>query len=160
MPKRSILAGLSVLALMAAAIPAGAQSCGSEVEHLASQYNLSLDTPRDGSSGAPANPPAPSADSGGAGTTTAERASRAAGVLAPADTGSIAAVQPPATAPGRAPNTGGAAVPSAGGLATGDRARMESTLQQALAAERQGKLTECLDLLRKAAAVPGLPGTK
>jgi hypothetical protein len=158
MPKRSILAGLSVLALMAAAIPAGAQSCGSEVEHLASQYNLSLDTPRDGSSGAPANPAA-SSDGGGAGT-TAERASRAAGVLAPADTGSIAAVRPPATAPGRAPNTGGAAVPSAGGLATGDRARMESTLQQALAAERQGKLTECLDLLRKAAAVPGLPGTK
>ena len=160
MPNRSILAALSALALMAAATPAGAQGCGSEVQRLASQYNLSLDTPRDGSSGAPLNPPAASSGSSGAGTTTAERASRAAGVLTPPDTGSLAAVQPPATAPGRAPNTGGTAVPSAGGLATGDRARMESTLQQALAAERQGKPTECLDLLRKAAAMPGLPGTK
>jgi hypothetical protein len=161
MPKPTLLAGLSAVALLVAAGAAAAQSCGSEIGALARQYNLSVDTPREGSSEAPAAPPA----SSGNGATVAERAARAAGVIAPSDAGGTAAVQPPAGTPDSTRGAPEAAPPDGaavgtGGLAAGDRTRMESLLQSALAAERQGKIAECLDLLRRAAAVPSLPGTK
>jgi hypothetical protein len=161
MGKPAILAGLSAIVLVAAASDAAAQSCGSEIERLAQQYNLST-TPQAGSS---ETNPAPPASSGASGAiTTAERAARGGGVTAPPDTGTTAPVQPPAAAPNDASNAADTAPPPAAGrsapLAAGDRARMEGLVQQALAAERQGKATECLDLLRRAASLPGLPGAK
>jgi hypothetical protein len=164
MGKQAILAGLSALALIAAANASAAQSCGSEVERLAQQYNLSPETPQAGSSETAPAPAGSSRDSSGAVTTT-ERAARASGVAAPPDTGATAAVQPPAASPDQAPPQSDTAPPSgaadaAGGLSSGDRMRMQSMLQQAMAAERQGKFTECLDLLRKAASLAGVPGTK
>jgi len=162
MGKPAMLAASSAIALFVAVNAAAAQSCGDEVQHLAQQYNLSTGTPREGAS---ETSPAPTGSSGAGGTTAAERAARAEGVMAPPDAGATAVIQPPTAAPEKPPAAPETVRPpdsagDPGGLGAHDRTRMESLLQQALAAERQGKLTECLDLLRKAAALPGLPGAK
>lgn len=155
-PLISIAVALALAAAMAA--PAAAQSCGAEVERLAGQYNLSPETPPGGSSGLsePAHPP-PAV----AGVGMAQERAQSSGVATPSDVGSVAAIQPPRSGPGRPagmppPPTLGAGA-GAGGLGADDRARMASLLQAARAALRQGKDGECLERLREAAAVPHAP---
>jgi hypothetical protein len=78
------------------------------------------------------------------------------------------AVQPPVANPDRMPTTpdvkpsppGNSAGTDASGLTAADRARMESLLQAAQAAERQGKPEQCLERLREAEAIPIKPKTE
>lgn len=141
-----------------------AQSCGSGIDRLAQQYNLSTEVPR---AGTPENPAAPSAPSGGAGsgTTTTERLAQSGGVLTPPDTNAPMAILPPRSNPDRMP-TAPKVMPGPGpGVDTGrltaaDRAQMEGLLQGARAAERRGKQERCLERLREAEAVPRRPAAK
>ena len=146
--------------------PAAAQTCASEIARLSQQYSLSPEAPRAGSSTAPAAPARRSDTAPG--TTTTERLAQSGGVLSPPDVGSPMAVQPPIANPDRMPTTpdvrpsppGNSAGSDASGLTAADRARMESLLQAAQAAERQGKPEQCLERLREAEAVPGKPKTE
>jgi hypothetical protein len=87
-------------------------------------------------------------------------------VTTPSDTGDAAAIQPPRTDAERPPEAPDLAAPlrqgdgEPGALSAAERGRMASLLQGARAAERQGKLEQCLERLREAAAVPSPPGTK
>ena len=60
-------------------------------------------------------------------------------------------VRPSPSVPGRS---------DASGLTAAERVRMESLLQAARAAERQGKDEQCLERLREAAAVPHAPSAR
>ncbi len=157
-------------ALMASALimapPAVAQTCASEIARLSQQYALSPEAPRAGSSTAP-TARAPRSDAA-PGTTTTERLGQSGGVISPPDVGSPMAVQPPIANPDRMPTTpnvapsppGNGAGTDGSGLTAADRTRMESLLQAAQAAERQGKPEQCLERLREAEAVPGKPKTE
>ena len=162
---KTALVSLVTLAFTAGMISsAAAQSCGSEIDRLARQYNLSPEAPSAGSTEPPASPAAPPST---AGTNTTEKLAQSGGVLTPPDTGAPMAIQPPRSNPDRMPtappvrpspqaqNDSGSA-----GLTAADRARMESLLQGARAAERQGKEQQCLDRLREAAAIPHTPSAK
>jgi hypothetical protein len=150
-------------AALASSTPALAQTCASEIARLSQQYSLSPEAPRAGSSTARA----PRSDAA-PGTTTTERLAQSGGVLAPPDVGSPMAVQPPVANPDRMPTTpdvapsppGNSAGTDGSGLTAADRARMESLLQAAQAAERKGKPEQCLERLREAEAVPGRPKTE
>jgi hypothetical protein len=161
----AIATPLIVLALVAGTYGmAAAQSCGSEIDRLARQYNLSTEAPRAGTPETPATPANPPAGAG-SGTTTTERLAQSGGVLTPPDTSAPMAIQPPRSNPDRMPTAPKAAPgpgPSAdaSGLTAADRARMEGLLQGARAAERQGKQEQCLERLREAEAVPRPPAAK
>ena len=162
MPRRAFAAALSVVALLAGAAEAAAQSCGRETERLARQYDLSTETPRSGATEAPASPPAASS-----GATATERRAQSGGVISPPDVATPTAIQPRRSDPDRAPPASDAApsapvaaAPDAGKLAAADRARMESLLQAAQSAERQGREEQCFEHLRAAEAVPGAPAAK
>jgi hypothetical protein len=172
-PSRNGQAGArvsAVIALAAAGLasstPALAQTCASEIARLSQQYSLLPEAPRAGSSTAP-TARAPRSDAA-SGTTTTERLARSGGVLAPPDVGSPMAVQPPVANPDRMPTTpdvapsppGNSTGTDGSGLTAADRARMESLLQAAQAAERQGKPEQCLERLREAEAIPGKPKTE
>ncbi|HEX7966680.1 MAG TPA: hypothetical protein VF502_00565 [Stellaceae bacterium] len=164
MPRLAV-AALSVAALLAGAAEAVAQSCGREIERFARQYDLSTETPRSGATEAPSAPASPPAASSG--TTTAERHAQSGGVTSPPDVAAPTAIQPPRSDPDRtplapdaAPSPPVAAAPDGGKLTAADRAGMESLLQAAQAAERQGREEECLQDLRAAEAMPGAPAAK
>ena len=148
---------IALILATGSAATGAAQSCGDEVSRLAQQYNLSTDLPQSGSSempSAPATPESPSA------ATRTERLAQSGGELSPPDVGAPMAIQPPAkdsapmaTAPPLTPSSPGSA--DAGGLTAAQRSQMESLLQGARAAARQGKDEQCLERLREAAAIPG-----
>ena len=149
------LAAVIALAAMAGA-PAKAQSCGAEIDRLAQRYNLAPEAERSGTSEllAPARPSSP-----GAGIGAPQQRAQSSGAASPADTNSVAPIQPSPGNPGRAASPpGSAATESAGSaLSAADRARMAALLDAARAAERQGKNADCLARLREAAAVPHAP---
>jgi hypothetical protein len=165
MLKRIAAFPLVALGLLWAAGPALAQSCGTEVSRLAQQYSLSTDETHTGSMGAPTTPEAPPATTESRGVTTTDRLARSGGVLTPPDTGAPMAIQPPSSNPDRMPTAPQPqqSPPNAGstdtaGLTAAQRTQMESLLTAARAAERQGKQEQCLDRLREAEAIPGVPG--
>ena len=161
MPKPVLAVPLLALVLAAGgAAPAAAQTCGEEVARLAQQYNLSTDLPSAGSSTMPATPESPSA------ATRTERLAQSGGVLSPPDVGAPMAIQPPAadrtpmpTAPPVTPSPPAAGA-DAGGLTAAQRSQMESLLQAARAAARQGKDEQCAERLRDASAIPGRGTTR
>ena len=164
-PRGAFAAALSVVALLAGAAEAPAQSCGREIERLARQYDLSTETPRSDATAAPAAPAGPPAASSGA--TAAEQHAQSGGVTSPPDVAAPTAIQPrrsdsdhTPSASDAAPSPPVAAAPDAGTLAAADRARMESLLQAAQAAERRGQEEQCLQHLHAAEAVPGAPTAK
>ena len=156
---RSGLAALTVLGSGAGA--AAAQSCGGEIDRLARQFDLPPDAPRSGTTEAPATPSTPP---GGAGTsTTTESRAQSSGVLSPPDAAVPTAIRPPSSAgdrPPSAPDAAPTASGESGALPAAERQRMAQLLQQAQAAARQGNEQQCLDRLRDAQTVPGVPGTK
>ena len=142
-----------------------AQGCGAEIDRLAQQYNLSTEAPRAGTSEMPAAPGSPPA--GTSEPATSDRLARSGGVITPPDIGAPMAIRPPhdnpdrmATAPPVVPSPPTSRSGDSGGLGAADRARMESLLQAARAAERQGKEAQCLERLREAEAVPHAPSAK
>lgn len=152
------LLSLVALAAAAASAPAFAQSCSGEIERLAQQYDLRPGTPRSGSSEAPA---APSAHAPGA--PGPKRSGRTGGVVAPPDIDAPMAVHPPAGNPDNMPTAPPVQEPPPGhaaALTDAERARMTALLDQARAAARQGKDAQCLEDLRAAEAVPGVPGSR
>jgi hypothetical protein len=157
--RRSALAALATLSIGAGT--AAAQSCGGEIDRLARQFDLPPDAPRSGTTEAPGVPSAPS---GGAGaSTTTERRAQSGGVLSPPDTAAPTAIRPPSSAGDRPPSPPDAATTASGAggeLPAAERQRMAQLLQQAQAAARQGNEQQCLDRLREAQTVPGVPGTK
>ena len=161
----AIIVPLIALALVAGTdTMAAAQSCGSEIDRLARQYNLSTEAPRAGTPETPATPSTPSSGAN-SGTTTTERLAQSGGVLTPPDTNAPMAIQPPRRNPDRmptAPKVAPGPGPDAnlGGLTAADRTQMEALLQGARAAERQGKQEQCLERLREAEAVPRRPAAK
>ena len=155
-------AGFAALALSITAGTAAAQSCGGEIDRLARQFDLPPDARQSGSTEAPAAPSTPPSGSPGATTTTESRA-QSSGVLSPPDTAAPTAIRPPSSAGDRPPSPPDAAktARSAGGeLPASERQRMAQLLQQARAAARQGNEQQCLDRLREAQTVAGVPGTK
>lgn len=161
----AIFAPLITLVLIAGTATAAAQSCTNEIDRLAQHYNLSTDEPRAGSTEMPAAPTNPSDTTRG--TITTERLAQSGGVIAPPDTGTSMEIQPPRsdpdhmpTAPHVAPNPPSNGGAEAGDLTAADRVRMESLLQAARAAERQGKDEQCLERLGEALAVPRRPSAK
>lgn len=156
--QRAALAALAALSVSAGT--AAAQSCSGEIDRLARQFDLPPDAPRSGTTEAP---PAPSMPSGGAGGTTTERRAQSSGVLSPPDAAAPTAIRPPSSA-GDRPASPSDAAPTASGdggeLPAAERKRMAQLLQQARAAARQGDEQQCLDRLREAQTVPGVPGTK
>jgi hypothetical protein len=155
-------AGLAALAVLSiGAVTAAAQSCGGEVDRLARQFDLPPDARQAGTTEAPAAPSTP--PSGGTGSTTTESRAQSSGVLSPPDTAAPTAIRPPRSAADRPAPPPDAVPPasSAGGkLPTAERQRMAQLLHQAQAAARQGDEQQCLDRLREAQTVPGVPGTK
>jgi hypothetical protein len=164
MPKTALVSLVALAFTAGLAQGAAAQSCGSEIDRLAQQFNLRPEAPSAGTSEAPAWPAAPPST---AGSTTTEKLAQSGGVLAPPDTGAPMAIQPPQsnpdrmpTAPPVKPSPPSQSEGSSDNLSAADRARMESLLQGARAAERQGKEQQCLDRLREAAAIPHTPSAK
>jgi hypothetical protein len=160
--ERSRLRRVSLAALAALSISAGtaaAQSCGGEVDRLARKFDLSADAPHAGTSEAPAAPSAP--PSGGATTATESRA-ESRGVLSPPDVAAPTAIRPPSSAGDRPPSPPDAATTASEGgqLPAAERQRMAQLLQQAEAAAREGNEQQCLERLREAQVIPGVPGTK
>jgi hypothetical protein len=154
-------AALAALIALPAAGPALAQSCGGEIDRLARQFDLPPDARQSGTSEAPAAPSMP--PSAGAATTTTESRAQSGGVLSPPDTAAPTAIRPPSSAGDRAPSPPDAATTASGEggeLPAGERQRMAQLLQQAQAAARQGNEQQCLDRLRDAQTVPGVPGAK
>lgn len=157
--RRASLAAL--IALCAAAGPAAAQSCGGEIERLTRQYDLSPDAPRTGTTEAPAAPTTPPAASPG--PTATESRAQSGGVLSPPDTATPTAIRPPRSSGDRAaspPDATAATRGDGGQLPAAERARMTALLQAAQAAAREGNEQQCLEHLREAQAVPGIPGAK
>src|SRR5712692_446121 len=154
--ERSHLRRASLAALIALSISAGtaaAQSCGGESDRLARQYDLSADAP---TRSPPGTPP-----SGGA--TATESRAQSSGVLSPPDVAAPTAIRPPSSAGDRPPSPPDAAttaIGEGGQLPAAERQRMAQLLQQAEAAAREGNEPQCLERLREAQAIPGVPGTK
>ena len=154
-------AGLAALALSIAAGTAAAQSCGGEIDRLARQFDLPPEARQSGTTEAPAAPSTP--PSGGAGATTTESRAQSSGVLSPPDTAAPTAIRPPRSAgdrPASPPDAAATATGAGGELPAAERQRMAQLLQQAQAAARQGNEQQCLDRLRDAQTVPGVPGAK
>ncbi len=155
--RRASLAAL--VALCAAAGPAAAQSCGNEIDRLTHQYDLSADAPRAGTTEAPAAPSTPPAASPG--PTATEGRAQSGGVLSPPDTATPTAIRPPRSSGDRDTSPDATAARGDGGqLPAAERARMTALLQAAQAAARDGNEQQCLEHLREAQAVPGIPGAK
>ena len=152
---------VALAALSVGAGSAAAQSCGGEIDRLARQFDLPPDARQSGTTEAPATPTTP--PSGGAGATTTENRAQSSGVLSPPDAAAPTAIRPPRSAGDRPPSPPDAA-PTASGeggtLPAAERQRMAQLLQQAQAAARQGNEQQCLDRLREAQTVPGVPGAK
>jgi hypothetical protein len=152
-----MLAFAIALPFMLADAPASAQSCTAEIERLARQYDLGPGTPRSGSTEAPA-PPAGHEP----GAPTSERLGRTGGVVTPPDIDAPMSVRPPAGNPDNMPTAPPVQEPPPGqaALTDAERARMAALLDEARAAARQGKDAQCLEDLRAAEAVPGVPGSR
>ena len=136
-----------------------AQSCGGEIDRLTRQYDLSAEAARAGTTEAPAAPSTP--PSGGA--TATESRAQSSGVLSPPDVAAPTAIRPPSSADDRPPSPPDAATTASGEggqLPAAERERMAQLLQQAEAAAREGNEQQCLERLREAQAVPGIPGAK
>jgi hypothetical protein len=160
--ERSRLRRVSLAALIALSFSAGtaaAQSCGGEIDRLARQFDLSADAPQAGSTEAPA---APSTPPPGGATATESRA-QSSGVLSPPDVAAPTAIRPPSSAGDRPPSPPDAATTASGEggpLPAAERQRMAQLLRQAEAAARAGNEQQCLERLREAQVIPGVPGTK
>ncbi|HWG80008.1 MAG TPA: hypothetical protein VN681_09550 [Stellaceae bacterium] len=143
-----------------AAGTAAAQSCGGEIDRLARQFDLPPEARQSGTTEAPAAPSTP--PSGGAGATTTESRAQSSGVLSPPDAAAPTAIRPPRSAGDRpaSPPDAATARGAGGELPAAERQRMAQLLQQAQAAARQGNEQQCLDRLRDAQTVPGVPGAK
>lgn len=142
--------------------PAAAQSCAAEIDRLAQQYNLASGAPQSGGSEAPRAVPSAPASSA---ETRTQRLAQAGGVVSPPDTGTPLEIRPPHSNPDHmsthsAPSPPPGSGSSTGGLGAADRTRMQAFLQAAQDAERQGKEEQCLQHLREAEAVPGVPSAK
>jgi len=152
----------AVVGLGAAAGPAAAQSCVNEIDRLTRQYDLSADAPRAGTTEAPAAPSAPPSTSPG--PTATESRAQSGGVLSPPDTAAPTAIRPPRSSGDRdasPPDAAAAAARGDGGkLPAAERARMTALLQAAQAAAREGNEQQCLEHLREAETVPGVPAAK
>jgi len=155
-------AGLAALiALATSASTAAAQSCSNEIDRLTRQYDLSSDMPRSGTSEGPAAPASP--PTAGSGATATESRAQSSGVLSSPDTAGPTAIRPPRSGGDRQASVPDATVAEngeGGQLPAAERARMTALLQAAQAAAREGKEGQCLEHLREAQAVPGIPGAK
>jgi hypothetical protein len=157
--RRAGLATLAVLSLSAGT--AAAQSCVGEIDRLARQFDLPPDARQSGTTEAPAAPSTP--PSGGAGATATESRAQSSGVLSPPDTAAPTAIRPPSSTgdrPASPPDVTTTASGAGGELPAVERQRMARLVQQAQAAARQGNEQQCLDRLRDAQAVPGIPDAK
>ena len=154
MTKRDLALAFVAIVFAVSGPAARAQSCGQAIDQLAQRYNLSTELPQYGSS-------VPTAPKSSSAPTRTERLAQSGGVLSPPDVGVPMAIQPPATehapmstAPPLAPSPPASGFADAGSLTAAQRAQMESLLQAARAADRQGKPEECVERLRQAEAVP------
>jgi len=142
-------APLLALGLMCSGVAAAAaQSCGDGIDRLARQYDLDTSGQRTGDTGVPATPSAPPATTESRGVTGTERlgpggASSSGDVVAPG-------AMPPSSSQG----------PRAGGLTPDEHREMTTQLAAARQALQQGKADECLDRLRDAEAVVGVPSKR
>src|SRR5260221_6194428 len=155
-------AGLAAfIALGTSAGTAAAQSCSNEIDRLTRQYDLSSETPRIGTTEAPAAPSSPT--TAGSGATATESRAQSNGILSPPDTAGPTAIRPPRSDGDRQAPVPDAAVAESGeggALPVAERARMTAQLQAAQAAARQGKEQHGLEHLPEAPTVPGVPGAK
>jgi hypothetical protein len=157
MPKRLAVTVLCAVSLaVAGADLARAQSCGDRISRLAQQYDLAADGARTGTTGAPA---APAAANESRSLTETQGRAQSSGIVTPPDTGAPVATVPPS---GSSLPPEAAPPPAKNGstLAAGDRARLEALLDAARAADRRGDNGQCLERLREAEALPGVPGAR
>ncbi len=156
--RASSVMALAAIGTFAIALQVGAQSCSDGIDALARQYALSTGLPKAESAPGAGERPATEESRG----VSPESLSRSGGVIAPPDEGRSRVIEPPRsggdampTAPPVPPQTSQA--PSTGSVEIGaaKRAQMQSLLDGARAAERQGNEGECLDRLNEARAIPG-----
>jgi hypothetical protein len=153
--KRIIAAG--VLMVAAAPCPPQAATCAAEIDLLARQYNLPTKLPR-------AEPPAGTAPEAPATTESRgvppEALSQSGGVIEPPEQGRTVTIEPPRTgdtmptAPPVPPQTAERPSQSPTELSAAKRMRMQSLLDAARAADREGREAECFERLGEARAVP------
>jgi hypothetical protein len=134
-----------------------AQTCSEQIDEMARQHALSADPPR-------APPPSGSVEAPATEESRGlppESLSRSGGVIAPPGEGRGRVIEPPRagsnampTAPPVPPQTSEAPSTGAAELGAAKRAQMQSLLEGARAAARQGNEAECLDRLEEARAIP------
>ena len=155
MGKRIIIVG--VLMLAAAPCPLQAASCAAEIDLLAKQYDLQTELPR-------AKPPAGTTPEAPATTESRgvppEALSQSGGVIEPPEQGRTVTIEPPRTgdtmptAPPVPPQTAERPSQNPTALSAAKRMQMQSLLDAARAADRQGREAECFERLGEARAVP------
>ena len=137
---------------------ARAASCDEEIELFAKQYDLLAELPRaEPPAGSPAPEPPATMESRGV---PPEALSRSGGVVEPPEQGRTVTIEPPPTGdlmpttPEVKPHTAERPSQGAAELGAAKRMQMQSLLNAARAAERQGREAECFERLGEARAIP------
>ena len=155
MPRR--IAGAALVAVLAVTVAAGdakAQRCADEIALLAQQYALTTDLPK---------PPADLGSSSGSMGVAPEDLARSGGVIAPPEGARGRVFDPPrqddpmVTTPEVRPQTQNGRTEGSRGLDAAKRAQMQSLLDAAREADRNGNEAECLARVARARAIPA-PG--